>query len=387
MKPRSVKDWVDHDFDIMPPASNDLRLLGKRLLDYQVEDVILWKRNDVPGPFATDLEYYEKGLDRITYAIRFYRVEGHENRIGILEEDAEKFERIRAHRLANNIGTRILDHVLPIGLTDLDYALPEDIIAVLDQLANSAYLLGREGKGRIILFNRENWHDDWNAQEGHGKADAAKLWSGDIIFFVNYNNCVLRFTLSHEFCHYLAERYHDEDTAFYAAVGLECPLSIGWVPDSYANRNGEHPPVFGQELQHFLGERFLRTANGGPIRSYVWLMTLAEMMAEMPIGKRPVCYGAYLDRIEYARVVLRPQVDALLAARKASGTEKELENIALIEKFLAIVDSWNQPSSDALSINTNVTFDTGSMIAIPELPYGAMADLDKVSPTARAMAS
>jgi hypothetical protein len=387
MKPRSVKDWVDHDFDIMPPTSNDLRLLGKRLLDYQVEDVLLWKRNNVPGPFATDLEYYEKGLDRVNYAIRFYRVEGHENRIGILEEDAEKFERIRAHRLANNIPTRILDHVLPIGLTDLDYALPEDIIAVLDQLANSAYLLGSKGNGRIILFNRENWHDGWNAQQGLGKADAAKLWNGDIVFFVNYNNCVLRFTLSHEFCHYLAERYHDEDTAFYAAVALECPLGIGWVPDPYAIRNGEHPPVFGQELQHFLGERFLRTADGGPIRSYVWLMTLAEMMAAMPIERRPVCYGAYLDRIEYARVVLRKKVDALLTNFKATGTATQLENVAVVERFLAIVDSWNQPSLGACLPAAISALDTGSMISMPELPYGAMADLNKVSPVAPAMAS
>jgi len=313
-----LRTWPVSAYDILIPSSQTLPALASRLYFYKHEIVLVPERNSVSGPFADDDDFYNRALTRIPKTACIYRVIGHDVEIVVLEEESAAFEEVRKRRLA---AYHAGNFDAACGKESL--ALPEDVILNLDQVPNSS-LIG----GRIWLLNRPNWLDeftDYLRRREYGSKSrfvsaCAQTETGDLLFFMAWNNGNFRFNLLHECCHFL----HKPTSAFKAPLkypreyGLFCDaVEIEWR-DYTLDPPGadtiysltcyaEHWAVTGQQNLHCSGEEAVKAILNAPLRSFMFTRVLEMEMAALPRGRRPTCHQHYLARVRLAQITVRKQ--------------------------------------------------------------------------------
>lgn len=297
--------------------------MSKRILGYVTEKQSYGRLKAlIPSQLPED----EKGfitecMEEVEYDTRVYSLSGHSVRVLVPEEYAQKLDIVRQRRLGQ------ID-LLPEDMVGyLQRVLPEDILAILDELPHRGYL------SEISLVDWTNPRDVWiralRKSETFTSA-ASTTPDGQVLLYRFDLGDYLRTTIYHEWNHVLQAKFMAEvENLWAAAINLEWFV---WVNNTYALVSpGEHWAVFGEAILQKDGPRFTEVVNKlGPMRALVWTMALGKALEAVPVADRSCYHDTWVARVAYA------QKNALgLASTTATATLKHARSMNKYLKGLA----------------------------------------------------
>jgi len=268
--------------------------MSKRIRGYVTEKKKYWLlKKLIPSKLPEDeASFVRDCLEEVEYDVRIYSLEGHSTRVIVPEEYAQKLDIVRQRRLGQ------ID-LLPENMIGyLNRVLPENILVILDELANRRYI------DEINLVDWRNNRDVWIRARRKSEtfiSAASATPDGQVMLYCFDIGEFLRTTIFHEWSHIFQARFMAKvELLWLAAVNLEWFV---WVNNSYALTSpGEHWAVFGESMNQKDGTLFAEVVNKlGPIRSMVWMMALSEALDEVPVAFRSCYHDIWVARVAYAR--------------------------------------------------------------------------------------
>jgi hypothetical protein len=310
---------------LLPVESLSGRLTGCKI---EAERVAL-PRPDAAGRYRSFAEFYQKALTEVERPMLVYDLDGHSAQIAVPEAYALELDRIRQLRQAMSQITNdrlgafkklVRD---PYGMR----ALPEDVLAALDDLPN------RRIVERVRLVNEQNPEDVWNKQQyGRDFSSYATCGSsGEInLFCVEKGNrgalsgsydTLLHKAIRHEWAHIAKGRFEleNESRMFDVAATVE---RDGYFSRPYARLNSREnwSVLLGEEMLHPDGDFFLVAAKGAPVRTAVLGKTLQRMLEVCPESEHSPYHESYSQRARFIEQEIRPAALSLIASyRQQAG--------------------------------------------------------------------
>lgn len=297
--------------------------LGKRVLGYVIEKKLYGRlKNLIPSVVPTDEEAYLRDfVEDVEFDTRVYTLAGHSVRVLIPEEYAQKLDIVRQRRLGQ------ID-LLPEELIGyLNRALPEDILANLDELPNRSYI------SDVHLVDWANSRDKLTQaiqKSDTFVSDASTMPDGQVMLYKFDVGDWLRTTLFHEWNHHLHKRFMKMVKKLWeAAVHLEWFV---WTNRDYAKTsNDEHWAVFGESILQKSGPEFTEIVNKlGPMRTVVWTLALGEALNAVPEDARSPCHDIWVARVAYAqKAAALAHSNAIATLKQAKRMSRHLKNLSV----------------------------------------------------------
>lgn len=321
-----------------------LTLAGRMMPERLERRELLRALSDQEGSFESYEAFVGQVLRQEQVDCRVYTVSGHRIDIVVPEDYAVALQEVRSLRLhyAQLVRDSASDEEIEKAwklLLAHRYAmrvLPEDLVPVLDQLPNTAYI------PHIVLSGEPNPIDVWirSTTNPMFRSAASTNEEAQTILYRHERNIWLKVNLYHEWCHRLEHNHRLEASIFFKALEIELYLK-NWVPRSYAYISWvEHLAVIGEELLDDSSKKFLDTALNAPLRSYIWMKTCEKALLDGLLYRPSVSGVIYLERVQYANLVLRPMAFDVLTkieAKLMTDTEISEEKKALhLERLEAV---------------------------------------------------
>jgi hypothetical protein len=267
--------------------------MSKRILGYVTEKQTYGQLKAlIPSKLPEDEKgFIESCMEEVEFDARVYSLEGHTTRVIVPEEYAQKLDIVRQRRLG-------LIDLLPEDMVGyLNRVLPEDILAILDELPNRSYV------GEISLVDWLNPRDLWiralRKSETFTSA-ASTTPDGQVLLYRFDISEFLRTTIFHEWNHVLEARFYSEVASPWdAATNMEWFV---WVNRDYAKVSPEeHWAVFGEAILQKDGSLFADVVNKlGPMRTMVWATALGKALDAVPAANRSCYHDIWVARVAYA---------------------------------------------------------------------------------------
>lgn len=310
---------------------------------------------DFNTTWETPEEYVENALENHWRNVRVYEVDGHTAKIVVPEDVAKVHDELRELRLVaakmadiDRYPTleqrEIHEAIRVLSLHPNRYAaLPEDCVAILDQLVNRTYC--RE----LVLEFRQNPYDEATrlkivqeikAMEAEGRAVPAKLEKlsrdyraaavasddGVITLHNLETGTDLRDIMFHEDAHLMYTEVTKEnpglDDAWMIAARME---NKGYFADYYAHRNPDENFAVhvGEVMEHQDFDRMIHFAKEAPLRAAVACKFLQQAHNSVPDGIQGKLHDDYGRRIDYLQQKVLPRAQDILVESIRSGSEYE----------------------------------------------------------------
>lgn len=329
---------------------DDFILLSGRVRDERLEKwVMLQAVANEEGPFESFEDFQTRVLREEAVDCRIFSVAGHCVDVVVPEAYAQELQEVRLLRLNHARLVRMKRPETEV-LTALNLlrnhkyglrVLPEDLVPILDQLPNTAYI------PHIVLSHEGNPMDVWirHSFDRHFSSAASTNEAAQTLLYRHERNCWLKVNIYHEWCHRLAHVHRDDAAMFYKALEIELYF-YNWVPRPYAYRSWEeHWAVIGEELLDDSAKNFQETANNASLRTYIWMKTCEKALLDALLYRPSASGVLYLERVQCANQVLKQkaldvlvQIEAKLDADQGITEERKTlqrERLEAVKVFIA----------------------------------------------------